>query len=241
MHIVTLITATPFCTCRHKKYLDPELQQRAMEYDGLSKDEAVGRRNVLPLPHWEKRKSLLFRRLAQREVPSGSGLRVLLRVSNPAALLACLLELRAVPCSSTKGVMSSILSCLWRWASMIQHCCLLHLCCTYMFILNHLINIKFIVYPTYDLKKRCAQGTTTDERAEKPAWMLAGEGGGVSQQRAVELQSPPPAPEANGTAEPQARISVNRVLCAEPALLLLSCECEDIGASEEGMVRKLQR
>lgn len=28
----------------------------------------VGRRNVLPLPHWEKRKSLLIRRLAQREV-----------------------------------------------------------------------------------------------------------------------------------------------------------------------------
>lgn len=53
---------------RHKKYLDPELQQRAMEYDGLSKDAQVGRRNVLPLPHWEKRKSLLIRRLAQREV-----------------------------------------------------------------------------------------------------------------------------------------------------------------------------
>ena len=27
--------------CRHKKYLDPELQQRAVEYDGLSKDEQV--------------------------------------------------------------------------------------------------------------------------------------------------------------------------------------------------------
>lgn len=30
----------------------------------------VGRRNVLPLPHWEKRKSLLIRRLAAREVRS---------------------------------------------------------------------------------------------------------------------------------------------------------------------------
>lgn len=51
--------------------------------------------------------------------------------------------------------------------------------------------------------RRAAQGATTDERAGKPAWMLAGDGGGVSQQRAVELQSPPPAPEANGAAEPQ--------------------------------------
>ena len=43
-----------------------------MEYDGLSKDEQVGRRNVLPLPHWDKRKSLLIRRLAQREVRPAS-------------------------------------------------------------------------------------------------------------------------------------------------------------------------
>ena len=35
-------------------------------------DAQVGRRNVLPLPHWEKRKSLLIRRLAAREVRSGA-------------------------------------------------------------------------------------------------------------------------------------------------------------------------
>ena len=64
------LTPGPQRVRRHKKYLDPELQQRAVEYDGLSKDEQVGRRNVLPLPHWEKRKSLLIRRLAQREVRS---------------------------------------------------------------------------------------------------------------------------------------------------------------------------
>lgn len=39
-----------------------------MEYGGLSKEPEVGRRNVLPLPHWDKRKSLLLRRLAEREV-----------------------------------------------------------------------------------------------------------------------------------------------------------------------------
>lgn len=51
--------------------------------------------------------------------------------------------------------------------------------------------------------RSAVQGATTDERAGKPAWMLAGDAGGVSQQRAVELQSPPPAPEANGAVEPQ--------------------------------------
>ena len=39
-----------------------------MEYGGLAAKEEVGRRNVLPLPHWDKRKSLLLRRLAEREV-----------------------------------------------------------------------------------------------------------------------------------------------------------------------------
>ena len=38
--------------------------------------------------------------------------------------------------------------------------------------------------------------------------MLAGDAGGVSQQRAVELQSPPPAPETNGTAEPQVLLAL---------------------------------
>ena len=56
------------CDCRHKTYLDAELQQRAVEYGGLAAQPEVGRRNVLPLPHWDKRKSLLLRRLAEREV-----------------------------------------------------------------------------------------------------------------------------------------------------------------------------
>ena len=43
--------------------------KRMLKYCVLNKQ--VGRRNVLPLPHWEKRKSLLIRRLAAREVRSG--------------------------------------------------------------------------------------------------------------------------------------------------------------------------
>lgn len=48
--------------------MDAELQQRAVEYWGLGSRPDVAKQNVLPMPHWEKRKSLLLRRLAEREV-----------------------------------------------------------------------------------------------------------------------------------------------------------------------------
>lgn len=48
--------------------MDAELQQRAVEYWGLGSRPEVAKQNVLPMPHWEKRKSLLLRRLAEREV-----------------------------------------------------------------------------------------------------------------------------------------------------------------------------
>lgn len=54
---------------RHQRNMDAEQQTRAVEYGGLAKSPEVGRRNVLPLPHWDKRKSVLMRRLAEREVP----------------------------------------------------------------------------------------------------------------------------------------------------------------------------
>jgi len=48
--------------------MDVELQQRAVEYGGLEKMPDVAHRNVTAMPPWEKRKSLLLRRFAQREV-----------------------------------------------------------------------------------------------------------------------------------------------------------------------------
>ncbi len=54
---------------RYQSYMDAELQQRAVEYGGLATRPAVAKQNVLPMPHWEKRKSLLLRRLADKQVP----------------------------------------------------------------------------------------------------------------------------------------------------------------------------
>ena len=48
--------------------MDAELQQRAVEYWGLGLRPEVAKQNVLAMPHWEKRKSLLLRRLEEREV-----------------------------------------------------------------------------------------------------------------------------------------------------------------------------
>lgn len=49
-------------------FMDVELQQRAVEYGGLERMPDVAQRNVTAMPPWEKRKSLLLRRFAQREV-----------------------------------------------------------------------------------------------------------------------------------------------------------------------------
>ena len=57
--------------------MDAELQQRAMEYGGLATRPAVAKQNVLPMPHWENRKSLLMRRLAEKQAstsPASSAL-----------------------------------------------------------------------------------------------------------------------------------------------------------------------
>ena len=45
-----------------------ELQQRAVEYLSLERRPELARANVTPMPPWEKRKSLLLRRMAEREV-----------------------------------------------------------------------------------------------------------------------------------------------------------------------------
>ncbi|PRW60941.1 AP-2 complex subunit alpha-1-like [Chlorella sorokiniana] len=47
--------------------LDAELAQRAVEYRGLAARRDVARAAVQPLPKWEKRTSLLLRRLAEKE------------------------------------------------------------------------------------------------------------------------------------------------------------------------------
>ncbi len=51
--------------------MDAELQQRAVEYGGLATRPAVAKQNVLPMPRWEHRKSLLMRRLAEKQVRRG--------------------------------------------------------------------------------------------------------------------------------------------------------------------------
>ena len=56
------------CGC---SFMDVELQQRAVEYGGLEKLPEVANRNVTAMPPWEKRKSLLLRRFAQKEVSFG--------------------------------------------------------------------------------------------------------------------------------------------------------------------------
>ena len=50
------------------RFLDAELQQRAVEYLGLERRPDVAKRNVAGMPPWEKRKSLLLRRMAEKEV-----------------------------------------------------------------------------------------------------------------------------------------------------------------------------
>lgn len=53
---------------RYSHFMDADLQQRAVEYQGLLKHPDVASRNVTAMPKWEKRKSLLLRRMAEKEV-----------------------------------------------------------------------------------------------------------------------------------------------------------------------------
>ena len=52
--------------------LPADLQQRAVEFAGLLAHPDVARRNVTAMPKWEKRRSLLLRRMAEKEVTLSS-------------------------------------------------------------------------------------------------------------------------------------------------------------------------
>ena len=52
----------------HPVLLPADLQQRAVEFAGLLAHPDVARRNVTAMPKWEKRRSLLLRRMAEKEV-----------------------------------------------------------------------------------------------------------------------------------------------------------------------------
>lgn len=58
---------------RYAGTMDAELAQRAAEYRGLAARLDVARAAVQPLPKWEKRASLLLRRLAEKEVGARKG------------------------------------------------------------------------------------------------------------------------------------------------------------------------
>ena len=53
---------------RYARFMDADLQQRAVEYMGLVLHPDVAKRNVTSKPPWEKRGSLLLRRLMHRAV-----------------------------------------------------------------------------------------------------------------------------------------------------------------------------
>jgi hypothetical protein len=53
---------------RYSRFTDAELQQRAVEYRSLGLRQDVASAAVQPLPAFEKRMSLLLRRLAEKEV-----------------------------------------------------------------------------------------------------------------------------------------------------------------------------
>ncbi|GAB4815001.1 hypothetical protein N2152v2_002047 [Parachlorella kessleri] len=52
---------------RYSQYMDPELQQRAVEYRGLAERPGAAAAALQPLPKWDRKTSLLLRRLAEKE------------------------------------------------------------------------------------------------------------------------------------------------------------------------------
>lgn len=54
------------------RYMDADLQQRAVEYKGLERRVDVALRSVQAMPPWLKRRSLLLRRMAEKDVRSYS-------------------------------------------------------------------------------------------------------------------------------------------------------------------------
>lgn len=71
---IPVLSTLPCCLviARHKagvllRFMDADLQQRAAEYLALGRRPDVAARNITAMPPWEKRKSLLLRRMAERE------------------------------------------------------------------------------------------------------------------------------------------------------------------------------
>lgn len=48
---------------KYASFMDAELQQRALEYGALHLRPAIAQQNLQPMPKWEKRRSLLLRKL----------------------------------------------------------------------------------------------------------------------------------------------------------------------------------
>ena len=81
---------------RYSHFMDADLQQRAVEYQGLLKHPDVASRNVTAMPKWEKRKSLLLRRMAEKEVSATVSLcfRLLCLSGKFGSLYCCVARLR---------------------------------------------------------------------------------------------------------------------------------------------------
>lgn len=68
-----LVLPPPQVFERYAQFMDAELQQRAVEYRGLAARPPVAAAALQPLPKWDKRTSLLLRRLAEKEVRGEGG------------------------------------------------------------------------------------------------------------------------------------------------------------------------
>lgn len=75
---------------RYSHFMDADLQQRAVEYMGLMKHPDVASRNVTAMPKWEKRKSLLLRRMAEKDVRAlSSTMSILVHVTIAFVAIEC--------------------------------------------------------------------------------------------------------------------------------------------------------
>ena len=84
---------------RYSQYMDPELQQRAVEYRGLAERPGAAAAALQPLPKWDRKTSLLLRRLAEKEVGRGiCSAANLLRHQTPSTGAATSLEIWAGRC-----------------------------------------------------------------------------------------------------------------------------------------------
>lgn len=95
---------------RYSHFMDADLQQRAVEYQGLLKHPEVANRNVTAMPKWEKRKSLLLRRMAEKEVLVlfPCALHTLCGACNQSACLVCALVLWSGSCPLDRLVCGNV-------------------------------------------------------------------------------------------------------------------------------------